>query len=183
MSFRSRLLAPIAALALALGAASPASADPVTRVISPAGSGIECSYAQPCSYGYALGMGSVAGDVVLALPGTYDVTGVPAEGQHALTVIGDPDKPRPVFRNLDPTTTWAMLVDPGADGTVLRHLDIQGYFGLGASAAIDASDLAVTAKGRCVSLKGAGATITASTLKIDSPAGPLCVDAFGAVTM
>src|SRR3954451_2349560 len=182
MSFRSRLLAPIAALALTLGAASPAAADPVTRVIAPAGSGIECSYAQPCSYGYALGMGSVAGDVVLALPGTYDVTGFPAEVQHALTVIGDPDKPRPVFRNLDPTTTWAMLVDPGADGTVLRHLDIEGYFGLGASATIDASDLAVTAKGRCVSLKGAGSTITDSTLKIQLPSGP-CMDAFGAVTM
>ena len=91
--------------------------------------------ASPCSYLYGTSMGSAAGDVVLALPGHYDVTGNPVHVTHPLTIIGDPGKPRPVFENKDQAISWALDVDSGGAGTVLKHLEIQGFHGLYATGA------------------------------------------------
>jgi len=174
MFTHARLLALLATVILALTAGS-AAADPVTRVISPNGSGIECSMVTPCSYLYGMTAGSAAGDVVLALPGTYVVTGAPPELKHPLTVMGDPDKPRPVFVNLDQAISWGMIVDAGASGTVLKHLDIEGFHGLFLGGQTTASDLAVKAKSRCITIQ-AKSTVAESALTVAQPSAPLCVE-------
>jgi hypothetical protein len=164
--------------------AGPAAADPVTRVIAPKGSGIECSMANPCSYGYAFTTGSNAGDTVLALPGTYDVTAAPPSISHPLTIIGDPSKPRPAFVNYDPSNTWAINLDTGAGGSVLKHLEIRGHNGLYVHQPVDASDLAITAQSYCVILAGPGSTLADSSLTVSSPvAGARCADIMGASTL
>jgi hypothetical protein len=184
MSSLARLFAPLTAAVLALVVAGPAAADPVTRVIAPKGSGIECSMANPCSYAYAFTIGSNAGDTVLALPGTYDVTAAPPSISHPLTVMGDPTKPRPVFVNYDPSNTWAINLDTGAGGSVLKHLDIRGHNGLYVHQPVDASDLAITAQSYCVILAGSGSTLADSSLSVSSPvAGARCADVKGASTL
>jgi hypothetical protein len=184
MSSRVRLLAPLTAALLALLIAGPAAADPVTRVIAPKGSGIECSMANPCSYGYAFTIGSNAGDTVLALPGPYDVTAAPPSIAHPLTVMGDPSKPRPVFVNYDPSNTWALNLATGAGGSVLKHLDIRGHNGVYVHDPVDASDLAITAQSYCVIVSGSGSTLSDSSLNVSSPvAGARCADIMGASTL
>lgn len=163
---RPALLAVSAASAV-LALAGPASADPVTRVISPNGTGIECTMQNPCSYGWALSSGSASGDTVLALPGTYDLTTLAVDITHPLTVTADPTQPRPKFRNTASQGT-VFTVEGSAGGTVLRHLDLEaaggGFQALTAYGQVDASDLTLTSDNRCASLFISGSSLTDSTL-------------------
>src|SRR3954451_22751289 len=143
-----KLATILVTLSAALAVAGPAAASPVTRVIAPNGSGIDCSMPNPCSYALALNsFGSNAGDIVVALPGTYDVSSLPVDITHQLTVMGDPAQPRPVFTTSNPAQN-TFTVEPPANGTVLRHLDLRAkgaMVALQAGGRIDAADMAISA--------------------------------------
>jgi len=176
-----KLATILVTLSAALAVAGPAAATPVTRVVAPNGSGIDCSMPNPCSYAYALNsFGSNAGDIVLALPGTYDVSSMPVDITHQLTVMGDPAQPRPVFTTSNPVQD-TFTVAPTANGTVLRHLDLRAigaYEALRGEGRIDAADMAISTTVRCVQLYGDGSVLADSTLTGVPAAGkvPLCVD-------
>src|SRR3954454_2959337 len=183
----SKLAISLATLTIALGCAGSAAATPVTRVVAPAGSGIECSVQTPCSYAYAINaFGSNAGDTVLALPGTYDVSPAPVDVAHRLTIIGDPALPRPVFTTSDPQQN-TFTVENAAAGTVLKHLDIRAigaFEGLRANGRVEASDMAISGTFRCAMFFADGSVLEDSTLTGEaSPGGsPLCLDTSAAAT-
>jgi hypothetical protein len=182
----SKLAVPLAIVSIVLCAASSASADPVTRVVAPGAAGIDCSVQQPCSYAYATSVGSNAGDTVLVMPGTYDVSAAPVDLTHRLTIVGDPDQPRPVFTTSDPNQT-TMTVENSAGGTVLKHLDIRAtgaFEGLRANGRVEGYDLAVFATFRCAMFFSAGSILQDSTLTAEPGGGsqPLCLDSAGAST-
>ena len=158
---RRTLIASLA-MGAALAGAAPAHAE--TRYVKVGGLnfGTCTSEASACSYTRVLnGAGSVAGDTVIVLPGTYDVSAANVEINRKLDIRGQAGQPRPVFRDTTAGAAPFRVIAAGAD-TSLQHLEIEATVtsAFAATPKVTISDVEIRGKQGCAYAQGAGTSLT-----------------------
>lgn len=119
-----RALVPVVVVALAL-LASACSASALTRVVSPTGSGTDCSDALPCNIKYAVDTASGSPFDIKVLPGTYGNPGTPtlnlgASGRDDTVISAADPTQRPLLYISTSSANYGLIVTSGA----LNDLDI-----------------------------------------------------------
>ncbi|MGH6654847.1 MAG: hypothetical protein ACRDVE_06535 [Actinocrinis sp.] len=142
--------------AVALGSGATLYASPA----SGAATSGTCPASAPCSLSTAISLAN-AGDTVIALPGTYNLTSGVSVSK-AITVEGQPGQPRPSL-----VGAGADTVDASA-GAVIAHLDIQATSALTTALSLDG------ATGQDLTLSTGPNATQAEALSVqDSAAGTL----------
>jgi hypothetical protein len=115
----SRSLSLIAVLTPLAVAAVPSVASADERYASPAGDGVGCTSAVPCSLAKAIEIAG-AGDEVIASPGDYPLKNT-LEDKANITIRGVPGQPRPRLLFSGPSQTGLRLMN----GSLLRDVEIE----------------------------------------------------------
>jgi hypothetical protein len=180
MNLRSIRLAGVVAAAGTL--AAPAAADAVTRYVKPGGvtTGDCTSIGGACRYDRALNAGgpTQAGDTVVVLAGTYDVTAAPIAVAKSITVTGVALGDRPIITgDIDNAATF--VLSSQAAGATVSNLDIRatGSYGgaLFAHAKVTVRNAKISSTGSCVTLMGAGSTLEDTSAIHVGAANPVCI--------
>ena len=115
----SRSLSLIAVLTPLAVAAVPSVASADERYASPAGDGVGCTSAVPCSLAKAIEIAG-AGDEVIASPGDYPLKDT-LQDKANITIRGVPGQPRPRLLFSGPYQTGLRLMN----GSLLRYVEIE----------------------------------------------------------
>ncbi len=124
-----------ALLVLIAFVATASTADAAQRYVSPAGSGVACTQATPCSLVTGIN-NAMLGDEVIVTAGTYSTSTALASSASSLTIRGESGQPRPVINT---TATSALTLNSG--GATLRDLTINQTAGIGGIAFLSADGL------------------------------------------
>ena len=135
-------LALLAALLTALAAAAiPSVASAAQRHASPAGAGVGCTAAEPCSLKSAIAVAAM-GDEVIVNPGDYPLT-TTIEDKADITIRGVAGKPRPCLLFSGANQDGLRLMN----GSLLRDIEVEQAAPVGALTTDGARIDRVTVKG------------------------------------